>query len=72
MSTIKYPGIGSTPLLTGYKKTSEEWSRIFSKYRIIDPDGWDRDNLHYSFFKEKISLEEYNNRLIRSTIMIDD
>jgi hypothetical protein len=51
-------------------KTSEVWQRAFPRCVIIDPDGWDRNNFRYSFYEEKISLEEYNNRLLKSTIEI--
>jgi hypothetical protein len=48
------------------KKTSKEWLEG-ADYMIMDPDGWDRKNFDYSFNKEKITLAEYNKRLMRST-----
>lgn len=49
------------------KKTSKEWLEC-TDYIIIDPDGWDRNNFDYSFNKEKITLAEYNKRLMISTV----
>ena len=51
------------------KKTSEEWQSIFPYPKVIDPDGWDRKNYDYSWKEEKITLEEYENRLSNSTCM---
>lgn len=52
------------------KKTSEQWSNQLG-YRlnehIIDPDGWDRQNFDYSWYKEKITEAEFMSRLMRST-----
>jgi len=52
------------------KKTSSVWlnSKEFEKVRIIDPDGWDRENWEFSFFHEKITKQEFESRLIKSTI----
>jgi hypothetical protein len=52
------------------KKTSEDWNKIF-KYRILDPDGWDRKNYDYSFKEEEITWDEFMQRLFRSTISLD-
>lgn len=51
------------------KKTSKEWYETIrdSGLIILDPDGWDRENYQYSFNEEKITKEEFLNRLIRST-----
>lgn len=49
------------------RKTSEEWNKLYN-IKILDPDGWDRKNFHYSWYKEKITKEEFHNRLLRSTI----
>lgn len=49
------------------KKTSKEWLEG-ADYMITDPDGWDRNNFDYSFNKEKITLGEYNKRLMISTV----
>lgn len=51
------------------KKTSEEWQSIFPYPKVLDPDGWDRKNYGYSWKEEKITLEEYENRLSNSTCM---
>jgi hypothetical protein len=51
------------------KKTSEEWQSIFPYPKVLDHDGWDRKNFDYSWKEEKITLEEYENRLSNSTCM---
>ena len=48
-------------------KTSKEWQELYPEIKVLDPDGWDRQNFKYSWFEEKISFEEYNNRLMYST-----
>lgn len=50
-------------------KTSKEWAEI-GGIEILDPDGWDRQNLAYSFYEELISAEEFNSRLRSSTIQM--
>lgn len=51
-------------------KTSEEWYKELGKdYIIYDPDGWDRRNYDYSFKQEEITKEEYQNRLMLSTLL---
>ncbi|MDD3412580.1 MAG: hypothetical protein PHY47_01135 [Lachnospiraceae bacterium] len=52
-------------------KTSKEWSDIIltKDDLILDPDGWDRKNFHYSYEIELINLEEYKRRLSMSTMM---
>jgi hypothetical protein len=50
--------------------TSEEWQKILDNdFIVYDPDGWDRTNLQYSWFEEKITLEEYRQRVLKSTIV---
>lgn len=49
------------------KKVSSEWIKEYN-IKILDPDGWDRKNYDYSFNKEKITKEEFERRLVRSTI----
>ena len=49
-------------------KTSEDWQKD-SQFIVIDPDGWDRSNFKYSWFIERITKEEFDRRLIYSTIM---
>ena len=56
------------------KKTSREWCDEFgivTGYDILDPDGWDRRNLRYSFYEEKIGIKEFNERVCNSTIRIN-
>jgi len=48
-------------------KTSNDWQKI-CKALILDPDGWDRKNFDYSWNKELITREEFENRMISSTI----
>jgi hypothetical protein len=49
-------------------KTSEEWQKQFPNTKVLDPDGWDRKNYQYSWFEEKITLEEYTTRLHESSV----
>ena len=50
------------------KKVSSEWVKEY-ECKIIDPDGWDRENYDYSFNEEKITRKEFERRLIKSTIL---
>jgi hypothetical protein len=50
-------------------KTSEEWQAIHYQIKVLDPDGWDRKNFQFSWYEEKITLDEYNKRLFSSTAM---
>jgi hypothetical protein len=52
-------------------KTSKEWNDIH-KIEIHDPDGWDRSNYQYSFYEEKITEDEFKDRVMRSTINVID
>lgn len=38
------------------KKTSQEWQELYPEIKVLDPDGWDRTNFQYSWYKEKIIL----------------
>lgn len=52
-------------------KTSKEWYEAIPSafnLKILDPDGWDRKNLVYSFNEELITKQEFLNRLQESTI----
>lgn len=52
-------------------KTSKEWYESIPSgfnLKILDPDGWDRQNLVYSFNEELITKTEFINRLSDSTI----
>lgn len=48
-------------------RTSEEWDKI-CKVTVLDPDGWDRRNYHMSWYGEKITREEFERRLVNSTV----
>ena len=51
-------------------KSSCEWMKLYKDNFIIsDPDGWDRKNYDYSWNIEKIPLEEFKSRVMRSTII---
>lgn len=53
------------------RKTSKEWyESVPSQFnlKILDPDGWDRKNLIYSFNEELITKAEFLDRLSDSTI----
>ena len=52
------------------KLTSAEWQNIFPKTQVLDPDGWDRQNYEFSWHEEKIDRNEYDRRLMQSTIRI--
>ena len=50
------------------KLTSEEWlSALDVKCEILDPDGWDRKNYDFSFREERITFNEFFNRMDAST-----
>ena len=54
-------------------KTSLDWcAMIPAQYQIsiIDPDGWDRANWYFSYYDEKITFQEFMNRLMQSTISV--
>lgn len=50
-------------------KTSCEWQNLFPLPKVMDPDGWDRTNYHYSWYQEEITYEEYVRRLMQSTCL---
>lgn len=55
------------------KKTSQEWYDEIPKelgFIIYDPDGWDRTNYQYSFHEEKITKQEFLNRMASSTCLM--
>ncbi len=47
-------------------RTSEEWQKLLG-VEVLDPDGWDRQNLEYSFYQEQITRKEFEKRLDTST-----
>jgi len=52
-------------------KSSNEWwhdHELRATMKILDPDGWDRDNMHFSWYKELITLTEFEKRLFKSTM----
>lgn len=51
------------------KKTSAQWQSLYPYPMVLYPDGWDRKNFDYSWNKELITLEEYKERLSKSTCM---
>lgn len=48
--------------------TSDEWQEHFGCL-VYDPDGWDRQNYHYSWYEEKISEDEFRYRVSASSIL---
>jgi hypothetical protein len=54
------------------KKTSKEWEQeLFPWNTIMDYDGWDRKDLYYSFYVERITEAEFQLRYAISTVMIN-
>lgn len=54
------------------RRTSAEWYENLRKFydiTILDPDGWDRKNYEYSFNEELITSEEFDRRLMASTVI---
>ena len=50
-------------------KTSKDWKdELYPTVTILDPDGWDRTNLDWSFNEEFVTKEEFISRFCRSTI----
>jgi flagellar biosynthesis/type III secretory pathway protein FliH len=50
------------------QKTSKEWQEIYPNPKVLDPDGWDRQNFQFSWFEEEITFDEYKNRVSKSTV----
>ena len=48
------------------KQSSSEWVHLTGIY-VLDPDGWDRENLAESW-TERITIDEFKARAGRSTI----
>lgn len=54
-------------------RTSEEWMDFLKPgARVLDPDGWDRQNFNYSWNEEPITSEEFENRFYQSTVEFPD
>lgn len=52
-------------------KTSKQWqAEIYDELVIADPDGWDRIKFEHSFYEQKITQEEFERRLSRSSTLI--
>ena len=51
------------------KKTSQEWQLEHPNLTVYDPDGWDRTNFQYSWYEELITYDEYQKRLMSSTVI---
>lgn len=49
--------------------TSEQWQEYYPYPKVLDPDGWDRENFQHSWYEESISYQEYQRRLSLSTCM---
>jgi len=49
-------------------KTSQSWQEEFrSWFLVLDPDGWNREKFSYSWFEEKITQNDFINRMKKST-----
>ena len=57
----------SIELLGDVKKPSSEWIKEVG-YEVLDPDGWDRSNFQYSWYEEDITYQEFQKRLLISTV----
>jgi hypothetical protein len=57
----------SIELLDIIKKPSSEWIKEVG-YEVLDPDGWDRSNFQYSWYEENITHQEFQRRLMISTV----
>lgn len=50
------------------KNTSKEWQRIFPNPKVLDPDGWNRDErFDYEWNEQLITFDEYKHRVLSST-----
>jgi len=52
------------------KRPSNMWQMLLCpNAEIMDPDGWDRSPTRwiYSFYEEEITLQEFADRIMRST-----
>jgi len=57
-------------------KTSDEWEKSdlpeMKGTKVLDPDGWDRQNFDFSYYQELITKEEYLHRVGYSTCRWDE
>jgi hypothetical protein len=52
-------------------RTSKEWDELLCKpmkFKILDPDGWDRSNWSFSWEEELITKAEFKMRVMNSTV----
>jgi len=51
-------------------KTSQQWVEELYPVGnpVVDPDGWDRKDFEYSWYQEPISKDEFEKRLMNSTL----
>lgn len=51
-------------------KTSQQWVEELypAGNPVVDPDGWDRKDFEYSWHQEPISRDEFEKRLMNSTL----
>lgn len=66
---------GENGISVEVRKTSDEWLKKLNngsnkEITLTDSDGWDRLNYFYSFYEEKITEKEFNERLIKSIKII--
>jgi hypothetical protein len=50
--------------------SSDKWYEILypsNEIKIMDPDGWNRQNYYYSYFEEQITYNEFIKRVMYST-----
>lgn len=50
-------------------KTSAQWAEEKGVV-VLDPDGWDRKNYHYSWNEEEITEAEFERRKSESTTLV--
>ena len=53
------------------RKTSEEWFiELYpnNEIQILEPLGWDKKDFKKSYYEEKISKDEFNLRVLFSTV----
>lgn len=51
-------------------RTSEEWNQV-KLHKIMDPDGWDRSNFKWSWYEQRITEDEFEARVAKSTTILD-
>ena len=56
--------------MTDTLKTSAQWQNL-CRIDVLDPDGWDRSNYQFSWYEELISRQEFERRLVSSTVQFN-